>query len=146
MKKIWPYLLFALFLPTIISSCKKDKIVEPEIIGEQWFFARAVHEAFDTAGVLLDTKTDVNFTANDYLLLQPDGRFELIQYNQRVVGTYAIKDSVLSLTYLQQTGPNTSAEFTLNASVIEKTAALFTFFVEQVDVSGTLRSTIFLRR
>jgi hypothetical protein len=63
-----------------------------------------------------------------------------------VVGTFTIIDSVFALTYLQQTGPNTSAEFTLNARVVEKTASLFTFFVDQVDTAGTFRSTLYLRR
>jgi hypothetical protein len=146
MKKIWPYLLLVLFLPTIISSCKKDKIVEPEIVGEQWFFTKAIYEAFDSAGVLIDTETDLNFTANDYLLLQEDGQFELIQNNQRVVGTYTIIDSIFSLTYLQQTGPNTTAEFTLDAGIVEKTASVFTFFVDQEELEGRFRSTLYLRR
>ena len=146
MKKIWPYLLLVVFLATIIASCKKDKIIVPEIVGEQWFFTKAIYEAFDSAGVLIDTETDLNFTANDYLFLQEDGKFELIQYNQRVAGTYTIIDSVFSLTYLQQTGPNTSAEFTLDAGIIEKTASLFTFFVDQDDTEGRFRTTLFLTR
>ena len=142
MKKIWPYLLFALFLPAIISSCKKDRIVEPEIVGEQWFFTKAFYEAFDSAGVVIDTETDINFTANDYLFLLEDGRFEWIQYNQRVAGTFTIVDSVLSLTYQQQNG----GQATLDADIVEKTASLFTFFIEQEDSQGMIRSTLFLRR
>ena len=146
MKKIWPYLLVVLLMPAIISSCKKDRNPEPPNVEEKWLFNKVVYEEYDTADSVINSEIDSGWTANDYLAFASDGSFDLVQDGQRLVGIYAIENSVLSLTYTQITNSNTSVAVTTRAPVVEKTSNLFTFYVEEVIATGKFRATFYLSK
>ena len=146
MKKILPFLLVVLILPAMISSCKKDKNEAPQAEAEKWYFEKIVYEEFDASGALVDAETDADWTASDYLLLQNDGKFELVQAGDRIAGTYKIQGSALSLTYQEGSGTSASVTVTINAIIVEKSSTQFTFYVEESDATGKLKSTIYLNK
>ena len=144
MKKLFPWLLVFCLMPAIISSCKKDRKVEPQNVEERWLFDKVVYEEYDVAGVIVESETDSSWTAQDYLDLASDGNFDLVQGGQRLNGIYAIDNSVLSLTYLQITNSNQTVSVTTRAPVVEKTSSKFTFYVEEVSTNGKFRATFYM--
>jgi len=109
-------------------------------------FNKVVYEEYDTADSVINSEIDSGWTANDYLAFASDGSFDLVQDGQRLVGIYAIENSVLSLTYTQITNSNTSVAVTTRAPVVEKTSNLFTFYVEEVIATGKFRATFYLSK
>ena len=144
MKKLLPWLLVLCLMPAIISSCKKDRKVEPQNVEERWLFDKVVYEEYDVAGVVVESETDSSWTTQDYLDLASDGNFDLVQGGQRLNGIYAIDNSVLSLTYLQITNSNQTVSVTTRAPVVEKTSSKFTFYVEEVSATGKDRATYYM--
>jgi len=146
MKKLWPGVLIVFLMPAIISSCKKDRNDEPQIVAEMWYFDKVVSEQFDSTGTVVNSETDSAWTADDYLALASDGRFEILQDGDRLVGLYTIENSVLSLTYNQINNANQTVSVTTTASVVEKTPSKFTFYVEQILTTGKGRVTLYLSK
>lgn len=144
MRKLRPWLLVFCLMPVIISSCKKDRIIEPQIFEEKWLFDKVVYEEFDTADSLLNSETFSDWTTNDYLALSSDGDFDLLQNGRRLIGIYAIENSVLSLTYNQTNNQNQIVAVTTKAAVLEKSTSKFTFFVEGITATGKDRATYYL--
>lgn len=136
MKKVLSFLMLVLIISAIFSSCKKDKNEEPQVTGEKWLLEKAVLRAFDSAGGLVDSLTDSSFTANDYLSLQSNGKFEWVTDGQIINGNYKIENSVLFLS--NQTG-------SLQASIVEKSSSKFTFFWDEVDISSRIRYTFYYK-
>jgi hypothetical protein len=141
MKKVLPFLLLILVMATVLWSCKKNK----EISLDKWFFEKGLYEQYDPSGKLLSTQTDLEWTASDYFSLYEDGNFELVQNNQQLVGSYVIKDSILTLTYLQRSTTGTVST-SLNAAILEKSASKFTFRVDETVDTITYRSTLYLKK
>jgi hypothetical protein len=145
MKKLLPSLLLAFMLATIVISCKKDPVTAPQINFEKWFFEKGIYEQFDSAGTRTSIETNTDWTANDYMSLYENGTFELVQYNRGLTGTYVIKDSIMTLTYLQRSGAGTVST-SLEAAILEKSASKFTFSVEETIDTTTYKSTLYLKK
>lgn len=145
MKKALPFLLLMYIITTTFPSCKKDKEVVPETLGEKWFFDKGLYEEYNLAGVLLYTHTDSVWTVNDYLLLAGNGRFELVQNGRKLIGTYLIENSIMTLTYQQSNGYSFQT-IALPAMIMEKTDTKFVFFVEEEVASSKFKTTIFMKR
>ncbi|HUH34093.1 MAG TPA: hypothetical protein VLZ28_09065 [Daejeonella sp.] len=144
MKKLSPYLLLALLMPALISSCKKDRNVEPLNVAEKWLFDKVVSEEYNAAGTVVNDTTFSDWTSNDYLALSSDGNFDLVQSGRRLTGIYAIENSVLSFSYNQINNANQIVPVTTKASIVEKTTSKFTFYVEEVSATGKRRATYYL--
>lgn len=143
MKKLVPYLLLMLILPALLPSCKKDKTEDgPQTVSEKWFFEKVVEEEYNTAGVVVNTDTDTEWTVNDYLLLQPDGKFELAQDGEKINGTYTVKNAVMTLTYQETSTIST----TITVTVVEKTSSKFTFYSEEMFQGAKYRATVYLKK
>lgn len=143
MKKLFPYLLLMLIMPAMLSSCKKDKIDdEPSTVSEKWFFEKVVEEEYNSAGVVVNTETDTEWTVNDYLLLHTDGKFEFVQDGDKITGTYKIENSVMTLTF-QETSTITT---TITVTVAEKSASRFTFYSDETFQGVRYRSTVYLKK
>ena len=145
MKKVLPFLLLVFLIATSVTSCKKDKDVLPETTAEKWFFVKGVYEEYDASGALLETQTDSAWTADDYFVLTKDGRFELVQNGRILVGTYLIEKSIMTLTYQQSNGSSVQT-VSSTATVVEKTASKFTFFVEETIATSKYKTTIYLKK
>jgi hypothetical protein len=145
MKKVLSLLLFVFFAATAIVSCKKDANVAPQVNFEKWFFEKGIYEEFDSSGTRIGIETNTEWTANDYMSLYENGTFELVQYNRGLAGTYVIKDSTMTLTYLQRSGAGTVST-SLDAAIVEKSATKFIFRVEETIDTSTYKSTLYLKK
>lgn len=145
MKKALSFLLFVFIVATIVISCKKDTVDTPQINFEKWFFEKGVYEEFDSTGTRINIETITDWTPNDYMSLYENGTFELVQYNRGLAGTYVIKDSIMTLTYLQRSGAGTVST-SLDASIIEKSDTKFIFKVEETVDTTTYKSTHYLKK
>lgn len=145
MKKTLPLLLFIFIVATNIISCKKDRVDTPQINFEKWFFEKGIYEEFDATGTRTSIDTNTDWTVNDYMSLYDNGTFELVQYNRGLAGTYLIKDSIMTLTYLQRSGTGTVST-TLDAAIVEKSATKFIFRVEEKIDTITYKSTLYLKK
>ena len=145
MKKVLPFLLFVFIVTTIVVSCKKDNVNAPQINFEKWLFEKGIYEEFDSVGTRTSIQTNTDWTANDYMSLYEDGTFELVQYNKGLTGRYVIKDSIMTLTYLQRSGASTVST-SLDAAIVEKSASKFIFRVEETIDTTTYKSTLYLKK
>lgn len=140
MKKFIPYLFFVFIIPIVFSSCKKDK---PEAVTEKWYFEKTTEDVYDKAGALQFSDTDIDWTINDYFLLQADGNLEIATNGDKETGTYKIDKSVFTMT----TKPaGSSISITVTATIVEKSASKFTFNVEESYVDGKVKSTFYLKK
>ena len=138
MKKITSLLLLIFVASVSLTSCHKNKPAQPK--NEKWLFEKFITEHYDTSDNLTDTDPpQEKFTVNDYLLLQPDEKFELsIKIEGKDTGTYKLGTTTLTLTY--------TAGKVESYKVVEKTATKFVIYQEKPELTGKSRLIYYLKK
>ncbi len=145
MKKTLNFLIFLLIM-LFISSCDKDESLTPESVSsEKWFFDKVVYQEYNKAGDLLNSATEANWTANDYLSLISDGKFEMVQHTRKITGDFELDKDFLTLSYFYTNTESMRVPKVIKGILVDKTPSVFVFHIDEPDANGKFRSTIYLK-
>ena len=146
MKKITTYIVLAFIMAGTFSSCKKEASLKLEGINEKWIFEKTVGDVYNLDNAIVETYKDENYTMNDYLLLQPDGKLEWVERDEQINGTYKIEKSVFTINYQENASTSTSFSITTKATIVEKTASSFIYYIEETGPNSKYRYTTYLKK